>query len=127
MNQVFMEVPMWSMSYSGGAPKDKNLFCFVANDPVTRIPSVHIFKLKITATEMLLIVKKAYDFAVEIKNDPFAIKRPLAETPEVNLPVFHPHEVKRENLTSKSVVGFGQVRLSPSIYYHVTHSFSIVR
>ena len=59
---------------------------------------------------MLQTLQKAFNLAIELRSDPFAIKRPLADTPEALTPLFVKHSVEREKLEAKSVLGFGQVR-----------------
>ncbi len=58
---------------------------------------------------MLGGLEKAYNFAKEIKADPFAIKRQLGDTPEVMTPLFKENTIPREVLTAKSTIGQGQV------------------
>jgi hypothetical protein len=57
------------------------------------------------------IVQKAFEKAMELRADPFAIKRPLAETPEYLTPLFRKNYLLREKLTTQKVIGQGQVLL----------------
>ena len=61
-------------------------------------------------SDLMEAVKKAFGVAQELKNDPFMIKRPMAETPEIVTPLFQKYEIERVKLDSKTVIGQGQVR-----------------
>jgi hypothetical protein len=56
-------------------------------------------------------VKKAFQFAQELRTDPFAIKRQLPSTPEAMTPLFARYELRRENLAAKMIIGYGQARV----------------
>ena len=53
--------------------------------------------------------QKAFAIAHALRTDPFAIKRKGAATPEAMTPLFSKHEISRERLTAKSILGHGQV------------------
>ena len=120
-----MDLPMRTMSFTGGYYKDKNKFAFIAADTVSGQNIVHCFSGPMTvgvympsifmvsflkATDVIAVVQKAYLMAQDLRADPFVIKRPMQPTPEALVPVFLPFEREREKLDAQMVVGYGQVR-----------------
>ena len=67
------------------------------------------------------LIQKSFALAQELRTDPFAIKRPMQETPEAIVPVFEKHLLLRENMVAKSVIGYGQVRLRAKLADCVAH------
>jgi hypothetical protein len=54
-------------------------------------------------------VQKAFAIAQAVRTDPFAIKRGGAATPEARTPLFMKHEIPRDRLAAKAILGHGQV------------------
>jgi hypothetical protein len=56
-------------------------------------------------------IQQAFAIAQDLRTDPFAIKRKMQETPDIQaVPIFAKAEIAREHLIAKSVIGFGQAR-----------------
>ena len=71
---------------------------------------------------MIDIVQVAFKKALEIKMDPFMIKRATADTKELMTPLFQKHHIDREKLENKKIIGQGQVcelSTSSSLYISV--------
>ena len=60
---------------------------------------------------MVALVEKIFKIAQDLRTDPFAIRRILPATVDVTKmsPIFDKHEIVRENLTAKAIIGYGQV------------------
>ena len=58
--------------------------------------------------DVMSTVQKAFVVAQELRTDPFAIKRPMPDTPEAVTPVFRPHQLSRAALTARAILGYGQ-------------------
>ena len=54
-------------------------------------------------------IKSAFKAATELRLDPFAIKRPMAETPEAVTPIFQNKLMERSLLSAQGILGYGQV------------------
>jgi hypothetical protein len=65
----------------------------------------------VQAIEAMGLIQKSFALAQELRTDPFAIKRPMQETPEAIVPVFEKHLLIREQLAAKSIIGYGQVSI----------------
>ena len=54
-------------------------------------------------------MQKAFSIAQQLRMDPFANKRNLVATPEIQTPLFLKHEIRRDKLAAKVIIGYGQV------------------
>ena len=55
------------------------------------------------------MIQNGYNVAQEHTSDPFCINRATDETPEAIVPIFESVEIDRSAVSSKSIIGAGQV------------------
>eukprot|EP00039_Didymoeca_costata_P029308 m.24054 g.24054 ORF g.24054 m.24054 type:complete len:1074 (+) comp7573_c0_seq1:110-3331(+) len=109
-SKLIQFIPIRQVAYTGGDARHKKLFCFIATDPKTQASSTYVFESKIKANHLLDSVGAAFVQAVQIRTDPFALKRPAEVTPDAAgmSAVFENHELDRSDLEAKIIIGHGQ-------------------
>ena len=110
ISKVLKSIPIRHISYTGTDPKSKKIFCFIATDPKTRTSNCHVFEAKNKGRMLTDAVFQAFQLAVKIRDDPFAISREGEVTPDAAgmAETFASIMIPRERLKAKIIIGHGQ-------------------
>lgn len=110
LSKVIKSIPIRHISYTGTDPKSKKIFCFIATDPKTRLSDCHVFEAKNKGRMLTDAVFQAFQLAVKIRDDPFAVTREGEVTPDAAgmAKTFSAIMIPRERLKAKIIIGHGQ-------------------
>merc|ERR1712166_642925 len=110
ISKVLKSIPIRHISYTGTDPKSKKIFCFIATDPKTRTSNCHVFEAKNKGRMLTDAVFQAFQLAVKIRDDPFAVNREGEVTPDAAgmAESFSAIMIPRERLKAKIIIGHGQ-------------------
>ena len=70
-----------NIAFTGVDPKFKKIFTFIASDPETQVTNCHVFETKVRAKVYRDAVADAFQQAVKIRADPFALSRHASPLP----------------------------------------------
>eukprot|EP00040_Diaphanoeca_grandis_P034240 m.211769 g.211769 ORF g.211769 m.211769 type:complete len:1090 (+) comp33110_c1_seq1:114-3383(+) len=117
--KTLVDIPIQMISYTSSDRQNRKIFAFVANNgtkvkakgdtgPIKKM-LCHIFETK-RAKLLTEAVKKSFLVAQKIRKDPFAVNRPMTETPETieQWPALQDKLISRKSLESRRIIGHGQ-------------------
>jgi nicotinamidase-related amidase len=110
LSKTLKTVPIRQISYTGTDPKSAKIFCFISTDPKTRTSNCHVFEAKSKGRQLTDAVFKAFQLAVKIRDDPFAVVREGEVTPDAAgmANMFTKYHILRDRLKAKIIIGHGQ-------------------